>query len=378
MKFKSFLTKNKGLTSILVISTLCIGIAGMVYGTNKDQAIQERKTKEIELPKESYMSVGTTSQSYGASANTRQMATPSLATSNKVTLEGSEPETKPQVSMKEAAALGRATIEKNEGIALADTEIVMNYMKSVGTTESGSWRGTIEKNGTDHYEFKVDASSSQVSEVKHYTKEKTEQAWKRTNEVGQAEQMIRESSLAPFHKINVDLCSGKACHIIGEKDYQLVMKQIGDDYTINYEIKDDTLYIKEKSLKSSNDLWPLQGGWKNIDNRVLIVIPSNVKMDDIEVSTQVGELELDSLKAENIKLENQSGNIDIDTSEISKLNLSLQAGNAGLEDSKVQKGLIEVQSGNANIRNVETNELEIDAQAGNISIGKGMKGKVIA
>lgn len=292
-----------------------------------------------------------------------------------VALSGEAPKKNIPVSMEEAAAAGKKAVEDELKVSLANAQMNMSYTEIVGTTQSGSWKGVAEVGKNKRYEFKVDAATCKVSEIKSYTRESENSAWKRTLNKSEVEEMISKQHLEAYHHIKVDLIS-MDCHVLSGNDYELDMKQVGETYDFSYEIKDDTLYIKQKQILGKRE------AFTRIDqgegDRVLITIPENTLIEDVEIVQEAGNVDLDNLQAKKCQIKNEAGDVEIDESKIEDLNIDAEAGNLDLQDSNIQLGKIRVEAGNVFIENVETKSLEAISDAGNIIFGKGMKGKVKA
>ena len=374
MKLRSLLESNKLLTSFLAGGVLTIGIAGMVYGTARDQNMQEKQIKELQMPEITTLKAE------------ENKSTPSNAEKSKdnntieednytVALSGEAPKKNIPVSMEEAAAAGKKAVEVELNVSLANAQMNMSYTEIVGTTQSGSWKGVAEVGKNKRYEFKVDAATCKVSEIKSYTRESENSAWKRTLNKGKVEEMISKQHLEAYHHIKIDLIS-MDCHVLSGNDYELDMKQVGEDYNFSYEIKDDTLYIKQKKILGKRE------AFTRIDqgegDRVLITIPENTLIEDVEIVQEAGNVDLDNLQAKKCQIKNEVGNVEIDESKIEDLNIEAEAGNLDLQDSNIQLCKIRAEAGNAFIEKVETKSFEVIADAGDIVFGEGMKGKVKA
>lgn len=228
----------------------------------------------------------------------------------------------------------------------------------------------IEIDHTSRYVFKVEISNGSISEYKAYTRSKKEEPWKRTNEKGNIEQVISET-LKPYHKINIDIKGGMSVNISQDEDYTIDMYQEGEDYKMSYEVKNETLYVKQKLI--GNKFHSMSE-----ENWLDITVPAGTQIDEITINQNACTTYLEHLSFDKMKIQSNAGNVDIDSCIGNEVVINLQSGNIDYEASKIKSGKISIEAGNSMLGGIESNSLEVNCNTGNIFFEAGMKGAVKA
>lgn len=126
--------------------------------------------------------------------------------------------------------------------------------------------------------------------------------------------------------VNIDIESEVSnIKIIPSDEYKIELKYIKDESIVNYEVKDNTLKIKQENLKKVNNNMDLL---KDEYNLIKIYVPKGFVMENINIVSNVGNISLDEINSNILSASCDVGNIEIkDTNINKKLNISNDVGN---------------------------------------------------
>ena len=244
-----------------------------------------------------------------------------------------------------------------------------------------------------------------------------------------SKQIIDEESLQAFQNIDIEIEGEMSIEIFQGNAYALYAQWEDEGYSLDYEIKNNTLTIRNKGKITHS----LKNKWSK-DNCLKVWIPEDINMNNITVESNTdyikiapitiknltlegitGDVELEGTIADQLKLENNTGRsslvevnakevkvasntgtLEIKKAQIEKLIADdIQTGAVNLLDSKINQGAIEVQTGGVNLSGIESQKMNIDmqtgsvaaretqcddlqikVQAGSVLLGKGLKGEI--
>jgi len=408
----------------VVLGILGIGTVGMIYGTQKDRAMQESKVDTVPI------SVTATPEMYKVTGETIEQEEETKVGQYKIVYGDIEEQIETVISMEQAAQIGAENICLETGLSLEGCQIEMSQVYLKGVSEGVAWKGKVEDEN-QLFIFTVGSTSGKLLERQDYYREDKNRPWMTRLDNERIEQWIDHESLEAFTKINIDLeCDMKVQIMASGEDYALDMEYFDDDYKLSYEVKDDTIYIEdEKVHRTKNRI--------NSDlNQITLYVPedthletvklsnttgvnevNNLFVKTIEITSHTGQITLNLVETEDLKLSNNTGLTHIEDTQAKAITLSgdtgkvmlkgitvsslkaedLGSGSFELQDSKIQKGKINLQTGAItmdevigeemtlktqtgaiNVQNTQYDTLELRTETGCINLGTGLKGSIEA
>lgn len=368
MSLKEKFENKKGMTFLIAGAVLAAGIGTMAYSVQSDKSAQDRKASQV---------VETLQPQVSALADKKTNAEVMQASSQmesvdmaqvKVLVSGKAPE---GITLKAEAAAqkGLSEIMQETGNKPEGCSVEMNFIDYSGTTEKGYWKGKALLSDTLSYEFKVNSSTGEVTDCTAYTRKAQGQGWE-----GNGSQKIEENDLPSYSKIQVDLISDIVCKIVPDEHYSLNMERKSTDYTISYEIKDDTLHIKETGRNSRNDGY----GWNCGSDCLVIGVPQGNTLEEITSASSNFGLTVENINCNKLNLKQDNHSINIEDSQLQNVNISGVNGSIEISGGSIASCQIEEQNGSFNIDNVTISDGSFKAENGSLNFGKGVKGKIKA
>lgn len=160
---------------------------------------------------------------------------------------------------------------------------------------------------------------------------------------------LKSEELTPdeFHSISIDT------NILS------VTIQEGDSYQISYACRKKLvpeITVKDGKLKvKQDDSFQLNSLFKNQSetNSMTITIPSDTKLEDLKINSDIGNITLDGISAQ-------------------KLELSLDVGNGEVTDCTFDKTDVEADVGNITLSHCDLGKCELNADTGNIECASSL------
>ncbi len=110
----------------------------------------------------------------------------------------------------------------------------------------------------------------------------------------------------------------------------------GDQYTIaydcdkryipQYQVKDDTLYVKQSSSTNWN-LFSLD----NAKCEMTITLPKDTQLDNLNMQVDVGDVKINGIKATSTTMDADVGDVDIDNANMGDADFSMSTGDISLD-----------------------------------------------
>lgn len=376
------LDRKDRLTGIAVIMVLGVGIGTAIMATSFDKKMQQAQIEEIVAT-----DVANANREKAEVTNAQVMSdrkeesteakskTTKVLTSTESSLEGAEiicENTLSDALEKEApkvAACGVEAIKKNAGIESLSVPytVKLNHVDYSGLTKDGYWECSVQAGDHTLYEIKVDGKDYSTSDYCSYSRTDVEASW--SNEKNE---LINEAELPNFKKISLDLLSNVNCTISGREQYSLNLNREYRGYKMQYEVKGDTLYIKEVKVdptaKEQNNTW-------NTDELV-IGIPKELVLDSITATRKTKGVTMKDIKVKKAELKADNMTVDITRTQIDSLDLNIANGSIDINEAKVAASHLSTVNGSYIINSSEMTDCTLDATNGSIEFGKGNTGKI--
>jgi len=124
--------------------------------------------------------------------------------------------------------------------------------------------------------------------------------------------------------------------------------------------KNNTLYIEEKSKKILN---------RKKENNVVLYIPNDYIIEEINLDTGAGKLEIESLNVNNLELELGAGNVEINNLFVQKeANIDTGAGNVVINKGNINNLDLDMGLGNITLNTKLIGKNNIDCGVGNVNL----------
>lgn len=166
-------------------------------------------------------------------------------------------------------------------------------------------------------------------------------------------------------------------HIVADVDVSDIIVKHGTDYSIEYqatkklaptyEVKDDTLTIKQTVKHRTNKGW----GTQNNSCKITITIPKNATLISLDLDSGVGDIIVDSITATELITDSSVGDTEIKHCTIDSMETDSSVGDTdiidcGFEilDSDSDIGDISVRSA----KDLSDYEIELDTNLGDVSV----------
>lgn len=169
--------------------------------------------------------------------------------------------------------------------------------------------------------------------------------------------IANEDTLESFDEIEIDMDLGE------------VKLVTGDTYSYSYEgdeklkpeirVVNDTLVVRHVGRISHVN---------QIKCNLTIMIPENTDLEDVVISIDAGNIDIDGYHAKNIDADVDAGNIDMSNCFTDDLVLKADAGEIDITDSTIGKGEVSVDAGNMDAENFVFDKINVNVDMGNIDM----------
>lgn len=173
---------------------------------------------------------------------------------------------------------------------------------------------------------------------------------------------IRVSTdLEAFCAINVDadmvdLSIKKGNHFYIDGKYT-------DRLKLEYEIKDKTLYVKQKTVRKA--FW---GGIRNESCNITLTVPENSVMDSLDIKLAMGNVKVDGITSRNCEAVTNMGGCTFENCSFDESDIDTNMGEITIKDTALGKAEIDNAMGSIEIERCTFQDLNADNSMGEISI----------
>lgn len=395
MKLKEWLNKQRIMIGGIVLGVFCIGTTGMIYATYQDRKHQESQVIESAMPTGAERLIDEANESVDKANKPEQLAVDKERIelgSYEVILEGEQP-TDATISMEQATQKALEEISKTTGEDFTNAKIYMSYYHYSGITSGKVWEGIVDIGDTKKFTFEVSDPSGKVGNIRTYYREAGEKTWRRQLEDGTIIKMLEEKSLPSFTNLEVNLEGGMKVDIFPGDKYMLFAEWKGEKYELDYEVADNTLYVKDEN-----------NGWNNVVknddsiNRFILWIPETARLENVTINNNAGYNNISSINAHQMNLISDSGTTVFSEVNADEVNITCHTGSVDIESSKMKNLIakdmssgsflmqqceleqadIAAETGNVEIEKTKCDNMNIEVSVGNIALGKELKGEITA
>ena len=154
----------------------------------------------------------------------------------------------------------------------------------------------------------------------------------------------------------------------------------GDSYHVHYvlekrlvpsmEVKNGTLKVK-----SLDEGWHVGFGfvgWNGADQFIEITVPKDVKLTDVTLHNDAGNINLSDVEAENVNIRDSAGDIECENIKTDGFTVDNDAGDVDLTNITAKNLKADVDAGDLKFKNVVADRIEMSSDAGGIKGDFGM------
>lgn len=148
-------------------------------------------------------------------------------------------------------------------------------------------------------------------------------------------------------------------------DYELIYVFNGvasENYAPKSEVKDGTLYVTQKDEKKSS----LFKTSKSCD--ITISVPSGVKLKNIEIKTNVGDLNIDDIRCKEMTINSHVGDADIKNVTGDLIELTADVGDVGIKKCEFDTISVTSNVGDVKLKDTICNVVSVDSSIGDVAV----------
>lgn len=174
------------------------------------------------------------------------------------------------------------------------------------------------------------------------------------------------SDMEPFTSISIDADIMGMGVAITEGDSLSLDYQYTAGLKPVYEVKNKTLYIKQKASHASYGIWGLH---RNVNECSLtLTIPAGTALDGIDVRTAMGGVDVEGITASKCNIESNMGSVSIKKCSFDVSDFNLNMGEISVRDTDLGDAEINNDMGNIEADECTFGDLRINASMGNASV----------
>lgn len=161
---------------------------------------------------------------------------------------------------------------------------------------------------------------------------------------------------------------------IEEGDGYYVKYEFPSEFDTDIKVEGDTLKAKVKAKKSFS-LVDFGNNWNMKKCDLTVIVPRGTQLDDLNVLTNAGNINLDDLTLDEITLNCDAGNVVMDNIKGGRCKIDTDAGNIQVRNSDLADLDLDTEAGNVEFDNTKMKDIVIDTEMGNIDLDDVTFGK---
>lgn len=195
------------------------------------------------------------------------------------------------------------------------------------------------------------AKEKGLFEMKHADQENTS---KDTNIISESKEFDA------FENINIE-ASVNNIEIVSSNKYKVELKYDETYGKIDYKVENDTLKIAQNPYKKSMNII--------VNNYIKIYVPKDVKVKNLNISLEVGNITLENLDINKSTFKSKVGNMEIKQCLVNEVDASVDKGNIDINESTINKNLkLKSDVGNSNLNGKFLGHINISENVGDIKL----------
>lgn len=195
------------------------------------------------------------------------------------------------------------------------------------------------------------AKEKGLFEMKHADQENTS---KDTNIISKSKEFDA------FENINIE-ASVNNIEIVSSNKYKVELKYDETYGKIDYKVENDTLKIAQNPYKKSMNII--------VNNYIKIYVPKDVKVKNLNISLEVGNITLENLDINKSTFKSKVGNMEIKQCLVNEVDASVDKGNIDINESTINKNLkLKSDVGNSNLNGKFLGHINISENVGDIKL----------
>ena len=199
---------------------------------------------------------------------------------------------------------------------------------------------------------------------------------------GETKSVTNEQTTEPFKNIDVD--ANVVNFHIEEGDGYKVKTEFPSNFDTDVDVAGDTLKVKIKGKKGIDlnlvgfgDIINLGDGLTSKRCDLTIVVPKGEQagLEDINIVSDAGNIELDGRSFDDINIECDAGNVQMKDVKCTKCKIDTDAGNVQVRDCDLGDLNLETSAGNIEFDKISMGDMKIKTNMGNIDLDDVTFGK---
>lgn len=202
-------------------------------------------------------------------------------------------------------------------------------LSATNTVTGKYFTGVVLLNNTKRIEIQVNGLSGEVTGSKLYQQENgSSGVWTLySTDSSTVERKIDEKNIAEFSKLVLDLGNYVDCEVISGDVYSVQASFYGQNYSVDYRIKGDTLYLNtktedKKSLKV---------------NTVSITVPKGVVLENIQLNNALGDVRIAYISAQDSTVNLANGALTLDNVVMKVCDINLSLGSLDIKNGDIEE-----------------------------------------
>ncbi|WP_312105311.1 DUF4097 family beta strand repeat-containing protein [Lachnoclostridium sp.] len=202
-------------------------------------------------------------------------------------------------------------------------------LSATNTVTGKYFTGVVLLNNTKRFEIQVNGLNGEVTSSKLYQQENANSGvWTLySTDSSTVERKIDEKNIAEFSKLVLDLGNYVDCEVISGDVYSVQASFYGQNYSVDYRIKGNTLYLNSQTKDN-----------KNIKvSTISITVPKGVVLEDIQLNNALGDVRIANISAKDSTVNLANGALSLDNVVMKACDINLSLGSLYIKNGDIEE-----------------------------------------
>ncbi|WP_312371166.1 DUF4097 family beta strand repeat-containing protein [Lachnoclostridium sp.] len=202
-------------------------------------------------------------------------------------------------------------------------------LSATNTVTGKYFTGVVLLNNTKRFEIQVNGLNGEVTSSKLYQQENANSGvWTLySSDSSTVERKIDEKNIAEFSKLVLDLGNYVDCEVISGDVYSVQASFYGQNYSVDYRIKGNTLYLNSQTKDN-----------KNIKvSTISITVPKGVVLEDIQLNNALGDVRIANISAKDSTVNLANGALSLDNVVMKACDINLSLGSLYIKNGDIEE-----------------------------------------
>lgn len=202
-------------------------------------------------------------------------------------------------------------------------------LSATNTVTGKYFTGVVLLNNTKRIEIQVNGLSGEVTGSKLYQHENGNSGvWTLySTDSSTVERKIDEKNIAEFSKLVLDLGNYVDCEVISGDVYSVQASFYGENYSVDYRIKGDTLYLKSQTKDNKN--------FKV--STISITVPKGVALENIQLNNALGDVRIANISTKDSTVNLANGALSLDNVVMKVCDINLSLGSLDIKNGDIEE-----------------------------------------